>query len=420
MNMGVETKSLNLGGEMLEVVLSEQNFEYEEFRSVLIPEWQEVTDRLSQTGKGRELLGATRFCDSVVRNSEALTDILHLVSQKNTSPSHFTYRQLRDMYYLHPSLIDMSQRVGVLEFIAKGLSPEVKQLEEAGNYEKAMVRTRRLASVYEEIGVLKKEPFGEDSDRALELNQAVSQSPHLNIGLSPRKLHARFAIYDIWLRRLTEGYTLKDQESIEKELSGLQANAFFELSEVVQTARSIKPNRGTISGEVGELVLQRRGIDRMIAAGVATRLEFRQGFIRQDYTDESYGKRMAFDLALVDHQTDKMQPIEVKKLSRDTGTNGKPFSWVPIIDVARFRIGRNSDEYLEIVDEYCRQKLQQYVTGEQLTSDVIESVESKLDPEITRLLVRLNAPFETSTNYEHGPDGHPTMYEFAEEIALST
>ncbi len=402
---------------------AESTFNYEEFRESLIPEWQEIADRLTQTPKGSVDLNSSRLREGILESSQTIADIDSLVSGQDANPHDYSYLTLRRMYYNLPPLLDLGKRTHIFDFLARGLDSEPSYLTSKGEHKKAMLRSRRLASIYEELSVLNAEPNGESASRALELNQQVSQTEHLGIGKSPRKLHARFAIYDISLRSLTNNYEAKRSTETDSAYSTALELHFLELAEVIATTRSIFPGEGSVIGEIGELVLQGRIKDRLFSTGKHLDIEATQGFIREDHSHELFGKKLSFDLKLINHRTGRVQPIEVKKLTEGSDINGTPNKYLAPIDVARFRLGLNTRDFLAITEQYCRDKVRQLGGRQDRQSDsgIIRSVEAIIDPEITRQFIRLNADTETSTNYCNGISGrYPTIYGFVPTGASNT
>lgn len=415
------------GGERYAELNGELNFNYQEFSEGLIPEWQDVANRLGETGRGVEVLNDPGFRDYLARSSDTIDTIDKQVSQPNFDPTDLTALQLRKMYYDLPSLVEMKERPHILAAIGQGLEAKLPAIK---NKETLLLRKRRLASVFEELSVITQDQASLDyALKAYELNREVSESS-LELATSPRKMHARFAYYDIFLRRLVDRYdSTTDFEGhvILSKAHDAQRNYHFELAEALATIRVNDIEAEAVSGSIGELLVLGRIREKLFNEERLFDTEASQSFIRQDTSKKSKLDRgltwkWTYDLSLKNRTTNKEVPIEVKKRSVGSRLNGRPNSYVPLVEVVQFRLGRDKGEYLQLSEQYSSAKYRQ-LSGKRLSGkqqSAVESFENIIDPEIDRVFEKLDSSQELATDYQEARNESPRLHEFAGGVALST
>jgi len=407
-------------GEATPETTGDVGFDYEKFSNRLIPEWREKADRLLATNMGGEVLTNPDFRHFVTWNSWEINQVSQLIENGLVDPMQLSDTETSILYYMHTSLIDMSGRVPTLEIIAQAAANNLGNFETT-NPPKALIKKRKLASIYEELSLITSDEEAveyamlalEFNLEAGELNLEEDQTPLLDIATSPRKVHARFSMFDIGMRSLTFGphieaehQSLSEESRAEKALA-LQLEYYKQLSETISDAEELE-DQGTegVSGSFGALLVLGRLRDRLISRGKLSEIEASNSFIRQDHTYHGNSSnppdwKYAFDLKLKNHGTGSELAIEVKKLKVGSSVNGSPNKYLPIIEVVQFRLGTTKQEYFEIAKDYCDGRVAE-LSGDEVTfaqAEAIRMFEEKIDPELDRVFARLDNPNEVATNY---------------------
>ncbi len=411
-------------GEVSPEMTREIDFDYEKFRERLIPEWQNVTDRLKNTNRGRQDLLDPSFRRFAVWNSWEIEQMSQLIIEGKVDPRELSSEEAHYLYYMHSSILDMSDRAPSLELLADAELMNIKTLE-SQNPEEALIKKRKLASILEELSTITTGDTAVDyANGALKLNNEVSSSSLLETVTSPRKIHAAFSECDIRMRSVLFGphiesrHTILSREQAEGHVALLQFNNYRLLENMIAEASdTMRIGREPEDGAFGAQLVLARLIERIGENDQMYELEAANSFIRQDdgYIGKSFidtdsestepnltaMSKIAFDLNLINHQTNRNIPIEVKKLTAGSHANGKPGRYLPITEVIQFRLGSNRAEYHTIARNYCKAKIAQMANQKPKPVEVeaVDMFEGMVDPEIDRAFSRLANSEETATDY---------------------
>lgn len=347
--------------------------------------WQKVVDELSKTSKGKRVLKDKEFVSFYWENSLKMHCIDHAVENGMITSDNITANDARSMYYSYPSLISMDSRQSTLQVIAEVGEKEIAELK-GREPETYLIRSRRLASVYEELSCIAKDDEAEAFlERAIELNLTVSESS-LYLPTSPRKLHAGAAVYDMYFRQ-------KRGELTQDEFNFAQFGYHKELASAFRKTRLSDIDREAVSGSFGELLVLGRARGIAYEAGRLSELDISQSHIRQDSSDAqgaaSPSWKWAFDLKIENLSTGELTPVEVKKRTVGSRLTSNVGDYLPMVKVVMFKLGRSKKEYMYIAEKYCEGIAKTY-SGESPDPDeykAIQDFHSKVDEELRELIL---------------------------------
>jgi len=369
---------------------------------------QGAIEELNSTNKGRVALSESGFHEYIILSSNRLNDVRRLIEDGTLTHDNITPKQASIIYHLTPSIVDMRYTPEILELIAAGTVKDILQLEESGEEPRRILRTRRLASIVEELGFISIGTAAEEYEsQAIELNEEVLRTSLPELAVSPRKTHAPFSILDINFRGLNRHAPDDLGESKYSEIHrGLTIKHFETLIRPIDLAISLDETQAhSISGAIGEgLVLGK--LHRFLTDNQLWTLNASQSTIRHNNSNNTGlrvlpKKKRAFDIMVANQDMDKLARIEVKKLTlqngQDNGYSRLPLTsaveglgeeYLPIIDVVVFKLGTNNSEYFKIAKKYCSAQIKE-LSGEAINAQekaVLDNFDSQVEPQLVKIL----------------------------------
>ncbi len=352
----------------------------------LTPGWQTTISKLNSTEIGQEVVTDPNFREFYWMNSDEMAVIQESVQDGTFNSENITPRLTRGIYYSHPSFVSMHDRPEVLELVAAGTVRDMQDLIDSGERTTSLLRCRRLASIFEELGSITKGAQSEEYEySAIMLNQKIVDS-ELYLPQSPRKLHAIFAPYDILFRRKAELFNLPD-------FNETQAAYYDDLAGVLDMVRHSNLRKEAVSGAFGELLILGRLRDLIADSGMLGEVDASQSFIRQDHTNNvrlrgSIKWKWAFDIALKNRETGNLVPVEVKKRTQGSRLTSEIASYLPIINIVLLRLGQSKMDFLTIAEQYSQGRHNELI-GNKPTRDQQKATElftGKVDSKLMELI----------------------------------
>lgn len=378
----------------------------------LAPEIEQMTDEIGLTAVGRGIIKSEEFSSYLWMNSDELSILKDSIEDDTFTEDNVTPALARSLFHNLPPLVSLEDCPEILELIAAGSIKEIGELVDDGDEVTRILKTRRLASILEELSVIKEgSAAGAYEIHALSLNSEVQACELPELKASPRKVHAVFSNIDIRFRRLQRNWREgRFEEAPSTQTRELQLEYYRELIDLIDQISTMNSGEaGSISGAVGELLVLGRVRDRLIKRGHFSAVEASQSFLRQDLTDNGSKRyvpnkylkiRRAFDLSVMNHDTGSFARIEVKKRSEAPNERKRSRQqtleqekrkikqqYLPNIDVVAFRLGRSTDDYCDLALEYCYGRLG-VLSGKGLSSSQEEAFNNfayQVDPQITSI-----------------------------------
>ncbi len=374
----------------------------------------ELIEEFEASEQGNEVLRDPKFHEYIKWSSERITRVHTDVISGVINEENVTATQAKEMYHVFPPFCSTSTMVPVMKVSAAGMRKDIESQRKNGDEKTALIRTRRLASAYEELSNL---TTGEESElfenKAVALNLELENSNVLSFAESPRKFHAKFSVYDIYFRRLGQRIHDRDGEStfVERhEARRMLASQHQELADVVTELKTVhktlgEGSQGLVAGFLGEQLVLARTYELIDGMGLLGKIQTSQGYLRQDHTNKETMPNpprwlLAFDQRIGPVRSQRFTPVEVKKrsfLPESEDSNKSPRSetykkllanYLPNISVVTFRLGWNHRDYLNFAETYCRATAKT-LAGESVSEReeaVIDIFQSQIDATLMEII----------------------------------
>ncbi len=394
----------------------------------LIPEWQNLIEEYKESPRGREALDDREVYNYLAWSSDRVKQMEAAVLSGAINSENITPSLAREMYYSYPSFLTMRERVPVLRMAAVGMNKELTKLEKGGDHEQTLLKSRRLASVYEELStVTTGEESSEHEQRAATLNLRLSESNILRVAESPRKLHAGMSIYDIYYRRLGKKIEAREGPVFPHERDEalqMQASSHLELADAIAELKKARKfprsqrRQSDIGGALGELQVEARANTIIIENNLLGQVYASQSFLRQDNTHREGINGLSkwlssFDLRIGKVNSHIFTPIEVKKrvFASDSPASERwqkkdrelVARYLPNISVILFRMGWSNRDYLNYSESYCRGTANELL-GRQVSDRqriAMDTFRSQVDAELLEIIQRHTT---VQPNLDNSPD----------------